>query len=194
MTLVVRQGSCLCLLGIACLMLSTEGRAESPEAKKRSLCRATRPANEGRACPERRQSAAAQPQLARVSPVITNAAGIPPASPVAPTGYGFGRDAFVEAIYSQILGRPATEMDVVYWDKLLVHGLNPEIVADRIWFSTEHRTVAAKRYGTRHPIENSLSSGSCVLAITVGRTSLKFSMNRRFAYTTTASFVQSRLM
>ena len=147
MTLVVRQGWCLSLLGIACLMMgSTEGRAESPEAKKRAFAELLARRTRVEQARERRETPAAQPQLARVSPVITNAAGIPPASPVAPTGYGFGRDAFVEALYSQILGRPATEMDVVYWDKLLVHGLNPEIVADRIWFSAEHR--AQQRNGT----------------------------------------------
>jgi hypothetical protein len=155
MTLAARQGSCLCLLGIACLMVSTEARAESSEAKKRAfaemLARRTtvEQAQERRATPAaRKETPAAQPQLARVNPVATtNIAGIPPASPVAPTGYGFGRDAFVEALYSTMLGRPANESEVVYWDRLLVLGvLSPQQVADRIWFSLEHRTE--QRNGT----------------------------------------------
>jgi len=121
-------------------MMSTAGRAESPEAKKRAFAELLARRTRVEKAQERRETPAAQPQLARVSPVITNAAGIPPASPVAPTGYGFGRDAFVEALYSQILGRPASEPEVIYWDKLLVLGVTPETVADRIWFSMEHRT------------------------------------------------------
>ena len=50
------------------------------------------------------------------------------------------RDAFVEALYSEILGRPASESEVVYWDKLLVLGVTPQTIADRIWFSMEHRS------------------------------------------------------
>jgi hypothetical protein len=121
-------------------MMSTEARAESPEAKKRAFAELLARRARVEKAHTRKQAPAAQPQLARVAPVVTNAAGIPPASPVAPTGFGFGRDAFVEALYSQILGRPATEMDVVYWDRRLVVGVTPQTVADLIWFSTEHRT------------------------------------------------------
>ncbi len=69
----------------------------------------------------------------------THSFGSPSASPVTPANYEVVSDGYVEGLYSQILGRPATESEVAHWDRLLSRGVNPDIVADRIWDSLEHR-------------------------------------------------------
>ena len=58
-----------------------------------------------------------------------------------PSGYGSGRDAFVEALYPQILARAATESDLDYWSRVLYNGTHANVVAESIWNSQEHRSL-----------------------------------------------------
>ena len=60
---------------------------------------------------------------------------------VPPSGYGSGRDAFVEALYPQILARAATQSDVDYWARVLYSGTKAYTVAQDIWNSQEHKTL-----------------------------------------------------
>jgi hypothetical protein len=151
-----RHGSFLCLLGVACLLVGTEARAQSPEEARRrafaELLARRAKAERAERAHVTRVSAAPNHHLARVSPpshvspLAASVAGLPPASPTAPSGFGYGRDAFVEALYPEILGRDATQSEVDYWSRLLVIGVTPQNVADRIWYSSEHR--AQVRSGT----------------------------------------------
>jgi hypothetical protein len=157
MILLPRHRWLLCLAGVACLIVSTEVRAQShDDAKRRAFAevlarRAKAERAEGtreRAAANHRLAhvsplAAANHHLARVSPLAANVAGLPPASPTAPSGFGFGRDAFVQGLYPEILGRDASQSEVDYWARKLVLGLPPQTVADRIWFSPEHRAEVA---------------------------------------------------
>ena len=107
MTVLARHISSLCLLGVASLVICADVRAESPEAKKRAFAELlARRARAERVEETRDHHGAASHHLARVSSPVTsvsatpNAFGIPPASPVSPaTGFGFGRDAFVDAFF-----------------------------------------------------------------------------------------------
>ncbi len=148
MNLFPRRGALLCLLGVACLLVGTESRGETvAEAKKRAfaelLAKRTK-AERAHTAHAARVHAAAMPQLARIhTTTAATPAGIPAISPVAPSGFGFGRDAFVEAPYPEILGRSASQSEVDYWARLLVLGVPPHQVADFIWFSPEHRAEVA---------------------------------------------------
>jgi hypothetical protein len=78
---------------------------------------------------------------ATIKPIVAQATyGTPAAtSYVPPSGYGSGRDAYVEALYPQILGRAATQSDVDYWARVLYSGAHADTVARTIWNSQEHK-------------------------------------------------------
>ncbi len=141
MNFLSRHLSLICLLAVPFLIASPAVRGESPEAAKRAF--AERLARRARA--ERAQERKASIDLSRhklhnATTVTNNAMGVPAASPFTPpTGYGSGRDNFVNVCYEQILGRPATHSEVSYWDRFLVLGVAPRTVADRIWASMEHK-------------------------------------------------------
>jgi hypothetical protein len=111
---------------------NTRGESRNVESspRKRSATDATRSAPSHHA------------HAARATPVVTGPTlGISPATVVTPSGYGSGRDAYVEALYPQILGRVATQSDVDYWARLLASGVHADIVAEDIWNSQEHKTL-----------------------------------------------------
>jgi hypothetical protein len=78
-----------------------------------------------------------------VRPLIARAAyGVSASTAVVPpSGYGSGRDAYVEALYPQILGRTATQSDVDYWARVLASGVHADTVARQIWNSQEHKSL-----------------------------------------------------
>ena len=78
-----------------------------------------------------------------VKPVTSTAVyGVTAATNVIPaSGYGSGRDAYVEALYPLILGRAATQSDVDYWARVLYGGTQASSVAESIWNSQEHRSL-----------------------------------------------------
>jgi Domain of unknown function (DUF4214) len=78
-----------------------------------------------------------------VKPVTSTAVyGVTAATNVVPpSGYGSGRDAYVEALYPELLGRAATQSDVDYWSRVLYRGTQASSVAESIWNSQEHRSL-----------------------------------------------------
>jgi Domain of unknown function (DUF4214) len=155
MTLFARHVSLICLLGFACLIVNTAARAQSPDgARKRAFAELlARKAKALHAAESRRETAAADrtagrtagtTSLARWTPVLNrieaSATGVSSASPLVPSGFGAGRDAFVDALYPGILGREATQSEEDYWSGVLAGGVNPNVVATLIWRSQEHRT------------------------------------------------------
>jgi hypothetical protein len=80
---------------------------------------------------------------ATVRPLVTQATyGVSAASAVVPpSGYGSGRDAYVEALYPLILGRAASQSDVDYWARVLASGVYADTVARAIWNSQEHQSL-----------------------------------------------------
>jgi hypothetical protein len=156
MTLFARHRSFICLLGFACLIVSTEARAQSPgESRKRAFAELlARKAKALHAAESRREVAAADrtarltaetPSLtprwtATLNRVEVTAAGVSSATPLVPSGFGAGRDAFVDALYPGILGRDASQSEEDYWSGVLARGVSPNVVATLIWQSQEHRT------------------------------------------------------
>jgi hypothetical protein len=164
MRLLRSRGSLLCLLGIACLLVSSsQARAESrDDAQRRAFAallarRAKAERAEVRA-QTHKVSAATSAHLTRVTPYAINAVGLPPASPTAPSGYGFGRDAFVQGLYPEILGRDAVQSEVDYWSRLLVAGVSPQVIADRIWYSAEHRSLVQSGLAPGIPLKQAYSA------------------------------------
>jgi hypothetical protein len=169
MTILANRGSVLFPLGIACLIGSANVHAQSDEdARKRSFAdllarrakpthgesgretagahrtanRTTQTPSDARSTEARSQLApSTSPLVASVAPLAANATGVPSATPVAPSGYGPGRDAFVESLYTQILGRNALQSEVDYWSSVLARGATTNRVANLIWNSREHRTL-----------------------------------------------------
>jgi hypothetical protein len=154
MTLFPRHGPFLCLLGFACLIVSTEARAQSSDdAQKRAFADLlARRAKISRA-ESRREVATADrtarrtaeiPVSARWLPVLQrvepSATGYYPVSPVVASGFGAGRDSFVDSLFPAILGRNPTQAEEDYWSGVLARGVSPNVVATLIWDSREHRT------------------------------------------------------
>jgi len=152
MSLFARHVSFICLLGFACLIVNAEVRAEShDEARKRAFAellarKAKAELRREIAAAERHGKGTAEPaSLVRWNPVlqrIENQAspnGYYPVSPVVASGFGAGRDAFVDALYPAILGRNPTQSEEDYWAGELASGVKPNVVATLIWRSPEHR-------------------------------------------------------
>jgi Domain of unknown function (DUF4214) len=169
MTFVDKDLSILCLTGMIVLIGSPMAEAQSHEdSQKRSFAdlltrrertsriesarslahasrvanhteRATSPARSTGAIP--RNAPSNSPVFARVSPLSAGVNGVSPATPYVNSGYGAGRDAFVESLYPQILGRSPTQSELDYWSKSLARGISANAVADRIWNSQEHRAL-----------------------------------------------------
>jgi hypothetical protein len=154
MTLFPRHGPFLCLLGFACLIASTEARAQSPtDARKRAFADLLARRAKTLQAESRREIATADraarrtaevPGLARWLPVLQriepSAAGYYPVSPVVASGFGAGRDSFVDSLYPAVLGRNPTQAEEDYWSGVLARGVSPNVVATLIWDSQEHRT------------------------------------------------------
>jgi hypothetical protein len=154
MTLFPRHGPFLCLLGFACLIASTEARAQSPtDARKRAFADLLARRAKTLQAESRREIATADraarrtaevPGLARWLPVLQriepSAAGYYPVSPVVASGFGAGRDSFVDSLYPAVLGRNPTQAEEDYWSGVLARGVSPNRVATLIWDSQEHRT------------------------------------------------------
>jgi hypothetical protein len=149
MTVLARHISTMCLLGVASLVFCADVRAETSEAKKRAFAEhLARRAHPSHVKAQREAVEVGHHHLARVSlastslGATTNAFGIPPATPVH-TGNGPGRDAFVNALYSQFLGRSAMESEAAYWTAFLAppFNINPQIIANDIGRSTEARAA-----------------------------------------------------
>lgn len=169
MTFIGKHCSVLCLLVISWMIGSTQVQAQSREvARKRSFAELlarraqTLRAESGGAIaaspriasrPVQTTSLArstevlppialsTSPLLATISPLSASSPGVSSATPVAPSGFGSGRDGFIESLYPQILGRIATQSEVDYWSGVLARGVNAEAVARSIWDSREHRTL-----------------------------------------------------
>ena len=158
----------IALLVIAWLLGSTDIRAQSRDDSQKRLfaARLTRGARISATSPTRSVSAhaalrkveASRPAsfandissasaarlalAARAAPSATGQSlGIPMATPCVPSAHGSGRDAYVEALYPQILGRKATQCEVDYWARVLASGVRADVVAELVWKSREHRSL-----------------------------------------------------
>jgi hypothetical protein len=163
MTSVAKQFSIMCLLGAACLIGSVEARAQSrDDAHKRAFAKLLARSVKSLHAAESRREIAAADRAARRTAETTSLAqstavlprfavsaasstGVPPATPLVPSGFGPGRDAFVETLYMQMLGRDPTQSELDYWSGLLHSGVGYHHVGRLIWNSQEHRTL--KRLG-----------------------------------------------
>jgi len=154
MTFFAKHRAIVCLLGVACLIGSAEAQAQSrDDAQKRAFAELlARRAKASQA--ESRREIAAEDRTARrnaetttlarshrVQPSDPNSAGVSSATPLVPSGFGSGRDAYVETLYEQILGRPPTQSELDYWSGVLASGVGPHQVARLLWNSPEHRTL-----------------------------------------------------
>jgi hypothetical protein len=146
MTVLARHISTMCLLGVASFVFCADVRAETSEAKKRAFAEhLARRAHPSHVKAQREAVEAGHHHLARLSlastslGATTNAFGIPPATPIAPTGNGPGRDAFVNALYSEFLDRSPIPSEAAYWTGFLAPPFNvsPQIIANHIGRSKE---------------------------------------------------------
>jgi hypothetical protein len=67
--------------------------------------------------------------------------GVSSATPFVPSGHGVGRDAFVESLYTEILGRDPSHSDLDFWTRALARGATTQNIARTIWNSREHRSL-----------------------------------------------------
>jgi hypothetical protein len=67
--------------------------------------------------------------------------GVVAATVVTPSGFGSGRDAFVETLYAEILGRGPIQSELDYWARILAGGVHANVVAEDIWKSQEHKSL-----------------------------------------------------
>jgi len=169
MTAFAKHCAIMCLLGVACVIGSVEAQAQSRDvdARKRSfaelLARRAKAsqaesrrdlaadARAARRTAERTRSArstrelslvglSTSPFFAAASRSAASATGVSPATPLVPSGFGPRKDAFVETLYSEILGRNPTQSELDYWAGVLNSGVGFHQVASLIWRSQEHQT------------------------------------------------------
>jgi hypothetical protein len=74
----------------------------------------------------------------------TPADGLPPSTPVVPSGNGVRKDTFVESLFNQLLGRDPDRHELLYWTKLLKDGAPPVDVARVLFDSAEHKAYVAR--------------------------------------------------
>jgi len=158
----------MCLLGAACLIGSAEARAQSrDDAQKRAFAELLARRAKASQAESRREIAAASrtarrtaetTSLARSTAVLPRIAvsavsstGLPPATPLVPSGFGAGRDGFVETYYFQVLGRYPMQSELDYWSGVLARGVAPNVVSTIIWRSQEHRSLVRMGEATGIP-------------------------------------------
>jgi hypothetical protein len=78
----------------------------------------------------------------------SNADGLSPVTPVNPSGYGFGRDAFVEFMYFETFGIGPSQRELDRLTKLLAGGMSPNTLATALWRSPEHLAILRSQHGT----------------------------------------------
>lgn len=88
----------------------------------------------------------AQPNLSSVRSNGTTAA-----SPLNPSGFGAGRDAFVTTMFEQTFGRQPGQDELDHFSRSLYRGQTPLTKAKILWLSPEHRAML--RDGTA-PVAN----------------------------------------
>jgi uncharacterized repeat protein (TIGR01451 family) len=81
------------------------------------------------------------PTSAEATISVTASPSQPPASLPPSSGFGAGRDAFVTALYADILDREPEPAGLRYWAKLLARRVRPTTEAITIWNSKEHRRL-----------------------------------------------------
>jgi len=153
MTFLAKHRAIVCLLGVACLIGSAEARAQSrDDAQKRDFAELLARRAKTLQAESRREIAADDRTARRTAETTTlarstgvrlfapSSVGVASATPLVPSGFGAGRDAFVEALYPGILGRDPTQSELDYWSGVLKSGVKPNVVATEIWRSREHRT------------------------------------------------------
>ncbi len=155
---VIKYREIMCLVAAASLIGSAEVRAESRDdvekhAFAKLLARRAK-ASQAESRPEitvadRTARGTAEttslPQsttlLPRFAVSAASSTGVPAATPIVPSGNGPARDALVDALYSNILGRDLTQAELDYWSRELYSGVRYHEVARRIWNSQEHRQL-----------------------------------------------------
>jgi hypothetical protein len=107
---------------------------------------------------DHRALAASHPAVgAHLRPLTSGAVyGMAPSTNVVPCCNGSPRDAFVESLYAQMLGRMAEPYEVEYWARHLVLGATPHCVAERIWQSQEHQSLVRNGDSPGIPFETAL--------------------------------------
>ena len=88
------------------------------------------------------QPARSAVDISRAAPRATGPSlGLPAATAVVPSGNGVGRDAFIESLYQEILGRDPSQSDLDFWTRALARGATTETIARTLWDSREHRSL-----------------------------------------------------
>ncbi|HZW30768.1 MAG TPA: hypothetical protein VFF52_08685 [Isosphaeraceae bacterium] len=144
-----RRWRIIWLLGIPGLIVGGEARAQSHEAAKRSfaelLGRRGRVAREAGAAGGSSFAGASRDAFSHAARRRRHQAsdfdGLAAASPLAPSGYGVGRDAFVETMYEETFGRAAKHRELDRLTKMLAFGMSPQTLALILWRSPEHRAL-----------------------------------------------------
>jgi hypothetical protein len=158
MTSVAKHCATISLLGAVCLIGSAETRGQSRDdaqrrafaellarrakalqaKSRRDIAFADRTARRPAEATNLGRSTAVLPRFA-VSAAIST--GVPSATPLVPSGFGPGRDAYVEALYLDMLGHAPTQAELDYWSRVLRSGVGYHQVARLIWNSQEHRKL-----------------------------------------------------
>jgi hypothetical protein len=143
------------LFGIGWLIGVADARAQSHlDVQKRSFARLLARRERAREAAEHTEAAAARhagaPRFARSALSLFAGAkrsssafidGLSAATPVTPSGFGVGRDAFVETFYFETFGREISQAELDRISGAIAHGAHPMTVASALWDSPEHRAL-----------------------------------------------------
>jgi hypothetical protein len=93
------------------------------------------------------------PVLSKVSSTAPTSMGAAALSPLTATGYGLGRDLFINYFYPGALDRAPVESELEYWSGLLAKGVKPEIIASAIWNSQERRLLVNEGLAPKYTLK-----------------------------------------
>ncbi len=95
--------------------------------------------------------------------IQTTTVTVPTIGPPPPSGYGAGRDAFVETLYQEELGRLPEPSGLKFWSRSLARGASPKTVTLAIARSPEHRAAVKSgvvpRISLRKALADALRAG-----------------------------------
>lgn len=167
------------LLGIVVLIACGEGgaRAQEPDRKRLfagALRRREAVARQAEHAAGPSSHVAARDAVARektradsvtpsTGPSPTGFAGLASASPLHPSGFGVGRDEFVDAFYQETFGRNPSQQELDRLSRSLARGVSPLTLASSLWNSPEHRRLVrmglAPKITFRQAYDNAIAEG-----------------------------------
>jgi hypothetical protein len=117
-------------------------RVRATEAKSVAEVKATRPDKATAAVDPAATRNATRAVAARLTRARDPFNGFEPGTPyLVPSGFGVGRDGFVDGFYELAFGRDITQQELDHLSRILASGVSPQALAAALWNSPERKLL-----------------------------------------------------